>query len=321
MNPKASDRLTSLPRAERGVGRSVGYALAVVLSVSPTVRLSGQEKVSQLAIRFSVMTAVSGYEQAMADSLVALFPGQAAKDRVGNVVLTLGRGAPKRLVACPLDEPGYVVGNVTDEGYLTLRRVGRVTQPLFDQQNLEGHRVTLFGLKGPVPGVTAVRSTHLTRGRPAPAEAAFTVDNAYVDVGATGPAEVEALGLPVLTPVAALKQPHAYGGSGGDGGDRGDRGGLLAAPVAGRRAACAALAAAVQAKPRVTGTVVVAFTVQSLQTSNAGLESVKRLAGPFTEVSAVSVPSQFEGTPVETVALADARAAMQRIVEWMGGAR
>ena len=317
MNRKASDsRTVGLTDGMRAVGMSL------VLSLSPTVRLSAQNTVDPLTIRFSAMTAVSGYEQAMADSLVALFPGQAAKDRVGNVVLTLGRGAPKRLVACPLDEPGYVVGNVTDEGYLTLRRVGRVTQPLFDQQNLEGHRVTLFGLKGPVPGVTAVRSTHLTRGRPMLAEAAFTVDNAYVDVGATGPAEVEALGLPVLTPVAALKQPHAYGGSGGDGGDRGDRGdrgGLLAAPVAGRRAACAALAAAVQAKPRVTGMVVVAFTVQSLQASNAGLESVKRLAGPFTDVSVVSVPSQFEGTPVETVALADARAAMQRIVEWMGG--
>ena len=291
---------------------SVGYALTVILSVSPTVRLSGQSPVDQLALRLSGMTAVSGYEQAVADSLVALFPGQAAKDRVGNVVLTLGRGAPKRLVSCPLDEPGYVVGNVTDEGYLTLRRVGRLTPgsaPLFDQQNLEGHRVTLFGLKGPVPGVAAVRSTHLTRGRPAGSEAAFTVDNAYVDVGAATRADLDALGLPVLTPVAALKQPHRYG----------DGGAFLAAPVAGRRAACAALAAAVQAKPRVTGTVVVAFTVQSLQTSNAGLESLKRLAGPFTEMNQVTVPAQFEGTPVETVALADVRAALQRIVEWMGG--
>src|SRR2546428_13827010 len=51
-------------------------------------------------------------------------PGS-AKDRAGNVVLTLGRGAPKRLAVCPLDEPGYVVGNITDDGYLTLRRVGR----------------------------------------------------------------------------------------------------------------------------------------------------------------------------------------------------
>ncbi len=305
MKREASDRRT--------VGRSVGYAIAGLLSVSPTVRLSGQDNVSQLALRLSAMTAVSGYEQAVADSLVALFPGQAAKDRVGNVVLTLGRGTPKRLVACPLDEPGYVVGNVTDEGYLTLRRVGRVMAPLFDQQNLEGHRVTLFGLKGPVPGVAAVRSTHLTRGRPAGPEAPFTVDNAYVDVGAASRADVEALGLPVLTPIATLKQPHRYGG--------GDGGALLAAPVAGRRAACAALVAAVQAKPRVSGTVVVAFTVQSLQTSNAGLESVKRLAGPFTEVNLVAVPAQFEGTPVETVALTDARAAVQRIVECMGGGR
>ena len=308
------------------VGRSGGQAVSavgqvavvvgVLLTALPPYRLTAQNTVDQLVLRLSAMTAISGYEQAVADSLVALFPGQAAKDRVGNVVLTLGRGTPKRLVACPLDEPGYVVGNVTDEGYLTLRRVGRVTAaaaPLFDQQNLEGHRVTLFGLKGPVPGVAAVRSTHLTRGRPAGSEAAFTVDNAYVDVGAATRADVEALGLPVLTPVATLKQPHRYGG--------GDGGALLAAPAAGRRAACAALAAAVQAKPRVSGTVVVAFTVQSLQTSNAGLESVKRLAGPFTEVNLVAVPAQFEGTPVETVALTDARAAVQRIVEWMGGGR
>jgi len=297
-----------------GSKASVGYALAVVLTAASPDRLTAQVSVDQLAVRFSGMTAVSGYEQAVADSLVALFPGQASKDRVGNVVLTLGRGAPKRLVTCPLDEPGYVVGNVTDEGYLTLRRVGRVTPaiaPLFDQQNLEGHRVTLFGLKGPVPGVAAVRSTHLTRGRPAGSEAAFTVDNAYVDVGAATRADLDALGLPVLTPVAALKQPQRYG----------DGGALLAAPVAGRRAACAALAAAVQAKPRVTGTVVVAFTVQSLQTTNAGFESVKRLSGPFTEVNQVTVPAQFEGTPVETVALADVRTAMQRVVEWLGGGR
>jgi len=44
--------------------------------------------------------------------------------------------------------------------------------------------VTVFGRRGAVPGVVAVRSTHLTRGRPTGAEAPFSVDNAYVDVGA-----------------------------------------------------------------------------------------------------------------------------------------
>src|SRR2546428_9270507 len=112
------------------------------------------------------MTAVTGLEQAMADSLLLLVPGS-AHDRAGNVTLTLGAAGPKRLVACPLDEVGYVVGNVTDDGYLTVRRVGvRIAYPLFDQQ-LEGQPVTVFGAGGAAgPGGGGVQSDQLTRGRP-----------------------------------------------------------------------------------------------------------------------------------------------------------
>ncbi|HXM39308.1 MAG TPA: hypothetical protein VN908_11700 [Gemmatimonadales bacterium] len=262
-----------------------------------------------LAVRFASMTAVTGYEQAMADSLLTLLPGS-ARDRAGNVTLTLGRGTPKRLVSCPLDEVGYAVGNITDDGYLLLRRVGSVPRgyPLFDQQ-LEGQRVTLFGRRGPVPGVVAVRSTHLTRGRPAGTDPPFTVDNAYVDVGAASRADVLALGLEVLAPVSLTKRPERYG----------DR--LLAAPVAGRRAACAALAAAALSKPRVRGSVVVAFTVQSLYASNAGLNSVKNLQGPFDEAREVTVAAKLPDTAVETVALADVEALVRDLVQWIGGAR
>ena len=55
------------------------------------------------------MTAVTGYEQRVIDSLVALLPG-AARDRAGNAVLVLGSGERRRLVACPVSEPGFVVG-------------------------------------------------------------------------------------------------------------------------------------------------------------------------------------------------------------------
>src|SRR2546426_2563092 len=163
----------------RIVGLSDGKIglMVLLLSVNPSIRPSAQT-VADLTWRLSAMTAVSGYEQAVTDSLVALLPGS-AKDRAGNVVLTLGRGAPKRLAVCPLDEPGYVVGNITDDGYLTLRRVGRSPNAppppapppppppgaLFDQQ-LEGHRVTLFGRKGPVPGVVAGRGTPPPPGPP-----------------------------------------------------------------------------------------------------------------------------------------------------------
>jgi len=260
-----------------------------------------------LTVRLTSMTAITGYEQSMTDSLLSLLPGS-TRDRTGNVTVSLGRGAPKRLIYCNLDEIGYAVGNISDDGYITLRRVGGGARlsPLFDQQ-LEGHRVTVFGRRGPVPGVVAVRSTHLTRGRPQRDEPLFTVDNAYVDVGAASRDEVLALGISLLTPVALTKRPQRYGN------------GLLAASNAGRRAACAALAAAALSHPRVRGTVVVAFTVQSLYADTAGLKTIVNLQGPFTEARMVTVPSKFGETTVETVALKDVDVLVADVVRWMGG--
>src|SRR5438093_8952401 len=103
------------------------------------------------------MTAVTGLEQAMVDSLRALFSGS-TRDQAGNLTLTLGQGSPKRLCTCPLDEVGYVVGNILPDGFLLLRRVGgggRTAPPLLAQE-LGGHRVTVFGTRSAVPGVVAV---------------------------------------------------------------------------------------------------------------------------------------------------------------------
>src|SRR3989441_2249216 len=292
--------------------RPTAAVLTLLLSASPTVRLSAQGDVDRLALRFASMTAVTGLEQAMVDSLRALFPGS-TRDRAGNVTLTLGQGSPKRLCTCPLDEVGYVVGNILPDGFLLLRRVGgggagRPASPLLDQQ-LEGHRVTVFGTRSAVPGVVAVKSVHLTRGRVAPGapDPVFTVDNAYVDVGAASAAEVQGLGIAVLAPVSLAKRPQLYG----------ER--LLAAPNAGRRIACAALAAAVQTKPKVRGTVVVAFTVQSLYTSNAGLASLKAVLGPFDDIKTATLPARYPDTAVETVALADADRLVREITQWMEG--
>src|SRR5581483_2449923 len=256
-----------------------GAALGALAAIRPA-GLAAQTAAAELAVRFAGWTAVAGFEQAATDSLLALLPGS-ARDRAGNVVVTLGRGAPRRLASCAVDEPGYVVGAVTDDGYLRLRRVpGAAPAPLFDQA-LEGQRVTLVGDAGPVPGVVAVRSVHLARFRAA-AEAPFTVDDAFVDVGAASRAEAERLGLRVLTPVALAKRPHRYGD------------GLLAAPVA-----------ALLARPQPRGTVVAAFTVQS-RYANTGLRAVEALAGPFAEERQAALAVRYGGTPVETVSLAAA---------------
>jgi putative aminopeptidase FrvX len=278
-----------------------------------------------LAVRLAAMTAVTGYEQRMVDTVVSLLPG-AIRDRAGNAILKIGSGAPARLVACPLDEPGYVVGGIRDDGYLTLHRVPGRTPPLADQQ-LEGQRVTVWGRKGGVPAVVAVRSTHLTRGRTG-SEAPFTADAAYVDLGAATAADVAAAGLGPLDAVALAKRPQRYGDS------------LLAAPVAGRRASCAALIAAARgartAAPA-AGTTIVAFTVEQ-NLSARGLLTAMHEYGPFTRTLLVEpdstalrsaadlgdvrrerIATRYAGTPVETVSLSDAARLAVRLRQWIGG--
>lgn len=304
--------------------RRFHFLTLIALAVFPrAVRAQGTPTAS-LVERFAAFSAVTGLEQAVVDTLLgALLPGS-VRDRSGSAVLVLGSGSPRRLVACPLDEPGWVVGQVQDDGYLTLRRApGRLPSPLFDQQ-LEGHRVTLFGRWGPVPGVVAVRSVHLTRGRDAGGDDPFSVDDARVDVGAAGAAGARALGAEVLTPVTLTKKPQRYGAD------------FLAAPMAGRRAACAALVLAARGAKPASGTVVVAFvTEQNL--SQRGLRTVRRTQGPFAEERLVDggsgapgapaenaegwlLPAAHAATAVETVSLAGADSLRARIERWIAGA-
>jgi hypothetical protein len=292
---------------------------------------------SGLAARLASLSAVTGYEQAMVDTILHVLPGS-TRDRAGNVRLQLGAGSVKRLVVCPLDEPGYVVGAIREDGYLTLRRVPGQASPLFDQQ-LEGHRVTIQGRRGPVPGVVAVRSIHLTRGRNTPSDSLFSVDDAYVDVGAESRAQATALGLGVLAPVTLTKHPQNYGD------------GLVAAPVAGRRAACAALVLAVRQsrlRAKLIPPVTVAFAIEQ-GLSELGLGPLAKTLGPFDETLIVdsrpgppgtlqrgadaaasarwpglgrvvrwSLSITYGGTPVETVSLADADSLRVALVQWIG---
>jgi putative aminopeptidase FrvX len=314
---------------------------------------AGAQSLDSLVIRLAAMSAVTGFEDAMAESLLAVLP-DATADRAGNVVWERGSGAPVRIAICEIDEMGYVVGSVTAEGYLTLRRVGETPMgPLYDQF-LEGQRVTVFGRRGAVPGVVGVRSTHLTRGRPAMPDTPFRLDDAYVDVGATSPAEVAGLGIGVLAPVTRSKRPHRYGGD------------LLAAPESASRAACAALvfaAARARSQPEAQGTRIVAFTrrrhlgragarfaghdgagfLLTERGADAAPSEVVLLGGAAAEsspgegprsstdsvavltgmrtVTAWRLPARYFRTPVETVSLRDVAALADRLTELLGGAR
>ena len=278
-----------------------------------------------LAVRLAAQTAVTGLEPRLVDTLLTLLPN-AHRDRAGNAVVLLGTGAPRRLAVCPLDEPGWIIGRIRPDGYLTLRRVPGPVLPLSDQQ-LEGQRVAIGTSGGVVPGVVAVRSIHLTRGRSPRGDLPFTADSAVVDVGAGTAAEAARLGIAVLAPVTLAKRPHRYGRD------------LLAGPSSGRRAACAALLAAARSTRPNTGTVAIAFAVEQ-RLSQRGVATLAATLGPFDEtvvvdapaagesqdrpglgrVRAMTLPVRYAGTPVETVSLGDAERLSAALVEWIRGA-
>src|SRR6476646_5615934 len=151
--------------------------------------------------------AVPGYEQQVAAKIVervkSISPQfKVITDEQSNVTVTLGSGSPHRLIAAPMDEPGYVVSGITPEGYLTLQRLPQGGNlPLFNEL-YAAQPVKLQTPQGQwISGAVAGVSIHLQPQRQHPPSMA-DLDNMYVDVGATSAEQARAGGADVLGPLA-----------------------------------------------------------------------------------------------------------------------
>lgn len=262
---------------------------------------------------------VSGREDAVRDAVRAQLPPWASPrvDELGNLVVTLGSGQPHVALVASLDEDGYVVSRVTDDGYLRLHRhTGNASLRLADQFVL-GQPVMVRTARGTlVPGVTATESTHL-RSFLGQAENGRirTVQDLWVDVGATSAADVERLGIRLLDPVSLRERAQALA--------EGRVAGVGARLRAGAQALVEVLRAHASA-PVPRGTVTVAWVTQS-QYGGRGLARLAQaiqpdralLASPpprrwtppagweQTAVEHKPVPALFSDTPVELVDTAD----------------
>jgi hypothetical protein len=117
------------------------------------------------------------------------------------VYVTVGSGAPHRLIVTPLDEPGYIVSEITAEGYLRVQRLPQgAPNPVFDTLQFAQPVwiVTRSGKK--LNGVFAGLSVHLQPGR-LNAPKMNHPDELYVDIGAKSAEEVRAAGLDLLDPI------------------------------------------------------------------------------------------------------------------------
>jgi putative aminopeptidase FrvX len=175
------------------------------------------------------------------------------------------------VVACGIDRPAFAVTEIMETGYLRLREMGSVRQhPLWTQFH-EGQRINVLTRTRAVPGVITVKSTHLQRARAANAPLT-TLDDLWVDVGASSRAEVRALGIEMLNPVVRDAVSWSYGD-------------FVAGPLAGVRVGCAAVATAASGRVESGETIFLLTTLRSF--GHDGLEAALRALGKVDQVTVV----------------------------------
>ncbi|MQY57139.1 hypothetical protein GH140_02970, partial [bacterium] len=144
----------------------------------------------------------SGYEQIMAKKIQNYLPqGLAAeRDNLGSLYVTAGKGTQRiALLAC-MDEVGYIVSGVNEEGYLLLDRVVPAPHPLYDSFHV-GHPMLIWTEKGAVSGVMAIPSVHILSREGRQQLQSFSLDQAFLDVGVQSKEEVKEKGIRMLDAV------------------------------------------------------------------------------------------------------------------------
>ncbi len=208
--------------------------------------------------------AVSGYENQVADKIRAdLKDLHPVTDSLGDVIVTIGSGAPHRLIVTPIDEPGFVVSDITPDGYLRVQRLPQSGLPAIFNEMYAAQPVRIETATGKwIDGVVAGLSVHLQPGRTNPPKAS-DVENIYVDIGATSSAEARKAGVDILDPVALNRRLMDLASAELAGASVGDRFGA---------AALVELLSHID-PTKIKGTLTVAFVVQQ-RTGARGLQRV-----------------------------------------------
>ncbi len=128
---------------------------------------------------------------------VSPFADAVENDVYGTTWATLNPlqpGSKTIMLEAHADEIGFIVKQITKDGYLRIDRVGGS-----DTATARGRRVQLLGDKGPVLGIIGNTAIHLRKDSLSD-EKAPKIHELYVDIGATSLDEVKELGIRVGHP-------------------------------------------------------------------------------------------------------------------------
>lgn len=158
------------------------------------------EKELEVLKELTEIVAPSGFEEPVMEKIrqrYSQYADQIRRDNLGSLIL-VKRGVsdhPKVLVAGHVDEVGFLVTSITQEGFLTFTPLGG-----WFEQVLLAQRVVIRTRKGHVYGVITSKPPHLLT--PEERQKVVQISQMYIDVGATSKEEVEKLGVRIGDPVA-----------------------------------------------------------------------------------------------------------------------
>jgi putative aminopeptidase FrvX len=257
------------------VRRSKLTAVSCMVSLFLFAPLASAQSDVEILEALVTAVGVSGREERVRQQILEFLPGWARDaaviDATGNLVVTIGSGSPHVAYVAHMDEIGYMVTNIRDDGLAQVAKHGG----FFDRQ-YEGQLVEIHTDGGDVPGVVAIPSTHLWRGLDAPSDD-FDHSDILIDFGTRSRDETEALGVELLDTVTVPKRFTPLAGT------------RIAARSMDDRFGCTAvLALARRIRPRdVEGTLTLAWTVQE----EVGLRGATALAAKLEPDVVVPIDS------------------------------
>ena len=155
----------------------------------------------------------TGNEEILAGRILSYLPKTGVDmDNLGSVRAQFGQGGARIAVCAPLDGYGWFVSGFTPDGYLRLDRSAQ-PHPNYDGYLL-GHPVVISTQKGLLSGIVVQPSMHLLTRERREELRSFTLDLAYVDIGAHSEDEARKKGVDRLDAVTLWPDLSVLAGDG-----------------------------------------------------------------------------------------------------------
>lgn len=143
---------------------------------------------------------LSGHERRVAAEITARMPVACRTDRLGNLIATFPGSAPSVMLFTHMDQLGFIVRKIEDNGLIRVHRLGGVPE-----RALASQAVVLSTADGrDIPGVIGNKNHHATS--PEEKYVVLRAPELFVDTGHRSRAEVMEAGIAIGTPVTYAPQ-------------------------------------------------------------------------------------------------------------------